>query len=307
VESTPRWTAEGRLAVSDALASSLVRTQFPHLAELDLGRRLTVEDHVTIRLGERLCARFPTTPDLDDLVERSGRWSPPASRDWDFPAGVPLLTGKPTDEYPSHWEIAPWLPGSNAAIVQLDRGTSPELGRALRQVHHPAPADAPSHPSWSKPLSALGARWAAARSGLAKESASDDFALDLRSFDSTWDAGASAPPPTTPNWIHGNLDPRYIMSDRGRFAGISTWFTFSSGDPAADVGAACVALPVGAEDALIEGYGQPDEAFRDRACAIRLLACAEYAASTNPFLRRIGRTRLAELQDAEGSDLRRHA
>ena len=300
-------TRDRRLAVSDALASLLVRSQFPHLAELEIGRRLTVEDHVTIRLGERLCARFPTTRDLDPLVKQSGQWSPPAARDWTFPAGVPLLTGKPTDDYPVHWEIAPWLPGSNAAIVDLDPGTSPDLGRALRQVHRVAPPEAPAHPLSSKPLSALRARWVAARSRLADETIWDDVAVDPRSFDSIWDAGQAAEPLTQPHWIHGNLDPRYIMSDRGRFAGISTWFTFSAGDPAADIGAACVTLPIGSEDAFLEGYGELDEASTDRACAFRLLRSAEYAGSSNPFLRRVGRDRLVELHNAERSDLRRRA
>lgn len=305
--STPDGQGDRRLAVSDALASSLVRTQFPHLGALEIGRRFTVEDHVTIRLGERLCARFPTTPDLDAFVEQSGRWSLPAARDWDFPAGVPLLTGSPTDEYTSHWEIAPWLPGSNATIVGLAPSASPALGRALRQVHSPAPQDAPPHPASSKPLSALQGRWVAARSGLEREVVADGVTLDLRDFDSVWAAGVAARPSTRAHWIHGNLDPRYLMCDRGRFAGISTWFTFSAGDPAADIGAACVALPVGSEEAFLEGYGPLDDGATERACAFRLLTCAEYAASANPFLRRIGQERLAELENAQRSDLRHSA
>jgi aminoglycoside phosphotransferase (APT) family kinase protein len=307
VVSAPDGTGDRRLAVSDALVSSLVRTQFPHLAALELGRRFVVDDHVTIRLGERLCARFPTTLDLDGLVEQSGRWSPPAARDWSFPAGVPLLTGKPTEDYPVHWEIAPWLPGSNATIVELAPSAGPDLGRALRQVHRPTPPDAPPHPSSSRPLSTLRGRWDAARSRLAGEDEPDGVAIDQRSFDSVWAAGVAARPATKAHWIHGNLDPRYIMSDRGKFAGISTWFTFSAGDPAADIGAACVALPVEAEEEFLEGYGDLDAASRDRACAFRLLACVEYATSSNPFLRRIGWQRLAELQSERRSDLRRHA
>ncbi len=296
--SAPDGTGDRRLAVSDALASSLVRTQFPHLAELEVGRRLTFDDHVTIRFGERLCANFPTTRDLDALVEQSGRWSPSAARDWGFLAGVPLLTGEPTDDYPVHWEIAPWLPGSNATIVELAPGAGPDLGRALRQVHRPAPPDAPRHPSASKPLSTLQGRWDAARSALADEGGPGAVALNYRAFDSIWAAGVAARSATKPHWIHGNLDPRYIVSDQGRFGGICTWFMFSAGDPAADIGAACVTLPVGAEDTFLEGYGEVDEASMDRVRAFRLLICAEYATSPNPFLHRLGWARLEELQNA---------
>lgn len=305
--SAPDGTGDRRLAVSDALAISLVRTQFPHLAGLELGRRFAVDDHTTIRLGERLCVRFPTTLDLDVMIERSGRWSPPAARDWDFPAGVPLLTGEPTDDYPSHWEIAPWLPGSNATIVGLAPSASPELGRALRQVHRPAPPDAPTDLASSKLLAELAGRWGAARARLANDGGPETVELDPRRFESVWAAGVAARPATKPHWIHGNLDPRYIMSDRGNFGGISTWFTFSAGDPAADIGAACVALPVGTEDAFLEGYGALDDASTERACAFRLLTCVEYATSNNPFLRRLGRERLAELQNAERSGLHQGA
>jgi aminoglycoside phosphotransferase (APT) family kinase protein len=273
------------LTVSDELASALVRDQFPHLAELEIGRHLTFEDHVTFRLGERLCANLPTTTDLDPFIERSGRWLPTSSRTWTFPAGVPLLTGKPTAEYPSHWEIASWLPGSNATIVDLDGGEGVALGRALRQVHQPAPPGAPIHASASRPLATLDDRWEKARP-----------ALDSQTLDAVWAAGVEARPNTEQYWIHGNLDPRYLVCDRGQFRGICTWFTFSAGDPAADIGAACLALPVGGDDSFLEGYGALDEDTYARACTYRLLTCAEYAASSNPFLARLGSDRLAALQ-----------
>ena len=284
------------LTVSDELASALVREQFPHLAELEIGRHLTFEDHVTIRLGERLCANFPTTLDLDRLIEQSGRWLPTPSRTWTFPAGVPLLTGKPTAEYPSHWEIAPWLPGSNASIVDLDVGAGVGLGRALRQVHRPAPAGAPAHATASRPLATLGARWEAARATLAASGEPGSEALDLSALDAVWAAGVEARPNREPHWIHGNLDPRYVVSDRGQFRGICTWFSFSAGDPSADIGAACLALPADGEDAFLEGYGKLDKDSHARACAYRLLTCAEYAASSNPFLARLGSDRLKGLR-----------
>jgi len=271
-----------------------VREQFPHLAEFDIGRRLSFDDHVTFRLGERLSGNFPTTLDLDPLVEESGRWLPTASRTWTFPAGVPLLTGKPTAEYPTHWEIAPWLPGSNATIVELDEGASPALGRALRQVHQPAPSDAPPHASTSKPLASLTAHWESTRATAIALADEGGFTLDPKALDALWAKGVEAGSSATPHWIHGNLDPRYIVSDRGQFRGICTWFTFSAGDPAADIGAACLALPAGSENAFLEGYGGLDDDTYARACAYRLLTSAEYAVSENPFLARLGWDRLHE-------------
>jgi len=284
-----------QLAVDDALASALVREQFPHLAEFEIGRHLTFDDHVTIRLGERLSGNFPTNLDLDPLVEQSGRWLPTASRMWTFPAGVPLLTGKPTAEYPTHWEIAPWLPGSNATIVELDEGAGPALGRALNQVHQPAPSDAPMHATALGPLALLAERWDRARAALAVLAGEGGVTLDRQALDAVWAEGAAARPNSVPRWIHGNLDPRYVVSDRGQFRGICTWFTFSAGDPAADIGAAYLALPVGREGSFLEGYDGLDDDSHARACAYRLLTCAEYAASENPFLARLGWDRLRGL------------
>jgi aminoglycoside phosphotransferase (APT) family kinase protein len=280
------------LTVSDELAITLVRDQFPHLAEFEIGRHLTFDDHVTVRLGERLCANLPTKIDLDPLVEQSGKWLPAASRTWTFPAGVPLLTGKPTAEYPSHWEVAPWLPGSNATIVKLDEAAGSALGSALSQVHQLPPVDAPLHSTAARPLASLTERWERARGALAASDEPDGPRLDPQVLDSIWGAGVAARPNSAPRWIHGNLDPRYLVSDRGQFRGICTWFTFSAGDPAADIGAACLALPAGGDDSFLEGYGGLDDNTYARACAYRLLRCAEYAASSNPFLARLGSERL---------------
>jgi hypothetical protein len=202
-----------------------------------------------------------------------------------------------------------------SGLQRDDRRTRSERGpRSRPRVTPGSPPNASGRPTAPlvvetlvHPPRALRHRPARPRPRLAGEDEPDGVAIDQRSFDSVWAAGVAARPATKAHWIHGNLDPRYIMSDRGKFAGISTWFTFSAGDPAADIGAACVALPVEAEEEFLEGYGDLDAASRDRACAFRLLACVEYATSSNPFLRRIGWQRLAELQSERRSDLRRHA
>jgi aminoglycoside phosphotransferase (APT) family kinase protein len=289
----------GRVEVSDALVNSLVRSQFAHLGTLEVGRRYAFDDHVTIRLGDRLCANLPTVRGPDPLIERSGRLLLSEAAHWTFPAGIPILTGKPTPDYPYHWEIARWLPGSNATIVDLAADAGIRLGRALREVHRPAAADAPPSPRAVTPLADLDSAWTATLEALVESRGPQGETVDATGLASIWARGRDAAPARATTWVHGNLDPRYVVSDHGRFGGICTWFTFGAGDPAADLGAACLLVPGVGEEAILSGYGSIDDAMEDRACAFRLLTCATYATSSNPFLWRLGWDRLRDIEQRE--------
>jgi len=293
----------GRVDVTDALVGSLVQAQFSHLGALEVGRRYVFDDHVTVRLGDRLCANVPTVAGPDALIERSSHLLLSLATSWTFPAGVPILTGEPTADYPYHWEIARWLPGSNATIVELAADAGIRLGRALREVHRPAPDDAPASPRALTSLADLIPQWEAVLAALVDSQGPQGETVDATRLAPIWKKGLEADPPRKATWVHGNLDPRYVISDHGRFGGICTWFTFGAGDPAADLGAACLTLPGHGEETIVEGYGGMDEATKDRACAFRVFTCATYATSRNPFLWRLGWDRLREIEQAERADL----
>ena len=286
-----------RVEVSDALVASLVREQCADLGPLEVGRRYVFDDHITIRLGDAWCANFPTDPGLDPFIERAGPLIRGLAPRWSFPAGTPIFTGQPAERYPYHWEVARWLPGSNATIVDLEADAGLRLGHALREIHSAAPSDAPDAPSGASTLASLGDRWAATLAALAEVHGPNGETVDRDAITPVWDAGVEADPHLGPTWIHGNLDPRYVVSDGGRFGGICSWFTFGKGDPAVDLGAACLTLPTDGEDILLAGYGGIDAATRHRVRAYRLLVCATYASSPNPFLWRLGWDRLRGIEE----------
>lgn len=281
--------------VDDALVSALIQHQYRQLSDLEVGRRYVFEDHLTVRIGDEYCVNLPTTTGLDASLEASFRWLPEVSADWTFPAGVPFFSGEPTSGYPFRWEIAPWLPGSNAGVVPLVAETAPDLGAALRQVHSAAPPSAPPSVESGLPLARYRAMWHEVTAHLREAIGPHGERLDPAEFSERWEKAVDTVVDTTPRWTHGNLDPRYVATDGGRFAGICTWWTVGAGDPAADIAAAFLLIPRTAEAAFLDAYGNASRALRDRIAGYWLLRAVRYATSSNPFLWRLGWARLEEL------------
>jgi aminoglycoside phosphotransferase (APT) family kinase protein len=284
-----------RIDIDDALVASLVRDQHSQFSSLEVGRRYVFDDHLTVRLGDHYCLNLPTRPGLYAAFLATGPWIRSVSADWTFPAGVPILGGEPTAEYPYRWEIARWLPGSNAGVLPLVPDAAPALGRALRQIHTPAPAKAPVGAESGTPLSRHRKVWHELMAYLRDAKGPQDNRFDPAVLTDRWERAVDTVIDVTPRWTHGNLDPRYVVSDRGGFAGIASWWTLGSGDPAADVAAAFLLIPRDAEEAFLDAYGPVSRAMRERIAGYWLLRVVRYAASSNPFLWRLGWARLDEL------------
>jgi aminoglycoside phosphotransferase (APT) family kinase protein len=283
------------LEIEDALVAALVREQHPQLAGLEVGRRYVFDDHMTVRLGDHYCVNLPTRPGLDEALATTQPWLATVSTEWTFTAGVPLLAGMPTADYPFRWEIARWIPGSNAGVLNLERAAAVPLGRALREVHTPAPTKAPVGAESGVPLSRHRRTWRELTDALRETTDPAGERMNPGVLNERWEAAVDTVIDTPPRWTHGNLDPRYVVSDRGRFAGISTWWTFGAGDPAADIAAAFLMIPRDAEHDLIEAYGRISKATRRRIAGYWLLRVVRYATSSNPFLWRLGWARIDEL------------
>ena len=284
-----------RVEVSDELAAALVKEQHPDLASLDIGRRYTFDDHLTIRLGDDLCLNLPTVPGVGEAMELTAEWLDLVSGEWTFPAGTPIRMGEPTSSYPFHWEVARWVPGSNAAVFPFTEEAAAPLGRALRQVHTPAPAWAPASAEAGNPLSRHRKTWHEHTAFLRESVGPWGNRIDPSVLTERWEKAVDTVIDQPLLWTHGNLDPRYVASDRGRFAGIGSWWTYGIGDPAADIAAAFLLIHRESEATFLSSYGQVSRATRERIAGYWLLRVIRYATSTNPFLWRLGWARLDEL------------
>ncbi len=281
--------------ISDEVIAALVRDQHPDLASLDFGRRFVLDDHLTIRLGDSLCLNLPTVPGIDEAMASSAEWLDLVSAEWSFPAGIPFRSGEPLPDYPFHWEIDHWIPGSNAAVVEYNDAAALALGRALHQVHSAAPPSAPTGEDSGTTLARHRKSWHDLCSALMTLTGPRGERLDPVVFSERWESAVDTIVDVTPRWTHGNLDPRYAVSDGGHFAGIGAWWTFGAGDPAADLGAALLLVPSTAERDFFRAYGTISHATLERTHGYRLLRALLYATSANPLLWRLGWARLTNL------------
>jgi aminoglycoside phosphotransferase (APT) family kinase protein len=212
------------------------------------------------RLGDELLVRLPRRAMAVAGVEAEQRWLPELAPVLPLRVPVPTRVGVGGRGYPWRWSIVPYLSGTPAlAGPRLDGARAARtLGRFLRALHLPAPADAPHSEYRGVPIAARAATF----DELAVEHA-DDGAIDVARR--VWaDARAAPPHRDAPTWVHGDLHPGNVLVDGGELVGVLDFNDLNAGDPATDV-AACWLL-FEPEDAAValDAYGGVDEALRAR-------------------------------------------
>ncbi|WP_062290621.1 phosphotransferase [Demequina phytophila] len=283
------------LVVEDATVRALIDDQFPHLADLELGRRYTLEDHFAIRIGDHHGALFPRFAEDDALFRRAADVIAPHIDRWGFPVSAPIETGLPGRGFPFHWALVDWVSASTAAFVPLHAASARDLGAALRAIHAPAPPDAPANPRTSAGLGSLVEEWERLLVFASLRGAPENRVLDVEATDALFRTGVETRVDVPAAWTHGRLEPRSIQSDRGRFAGVLIWHNFGAGDPAADLGGAATVVPLEMRDELYAGYGDVTAATAWRAQAYQLFASMRHIELDDPFLARMAWERLIEL------------
>lgn len=283
------------LVVTDDAIRALVDDQFPHLADQELGRRYTLEDHFAIRIGDHHGALFPRFVEDDSLFARAADLLAPHLERWTFPVSAPVATGRPGHGYPCHWTLVDWVSASTAGFVPLQGQSAGLLGAALRQIHTPAPPASPANPRTSPRLADLLPEWERLLAGAVHRGAPENRVLDVDAATAMFRDGVDAPLDAGWSWTHGRIEPRALMSDRGHFCGILIWQNFGAGDPAADLGGAATAIPLEMLADLHAGYGGVSPTTARRARSYQLLAALGYVEIDDPFLARLAWERMIEL------------
>ena len=267
-----------RLRVTDELVAHLLTTQHPDLAHFEIGRHYAREVHTTVRIGDEWGVRFPTVAGLDAYYARSRPLLAGHRHQWTFPHSAPRRGGLPDDSFPFHWEVTGWIIASNASLVPLTDGAGTALGDALRQVHRPATAEAPSNPRTMPRLT----EYAAAFGSLlatAQSAAPTGLALDTHALTTSWALAVQQPREEQDTWTHGRLEAQSVLCDQGTMAGIAMWEFFGAGDPAADLGMASALLPPREVEPLFGAYGAVTVATRLRARGYLIRALLRHATS----------------------------
>ncbi|WP_084074370.1 hypothetical protein [Demequina sp. NBRC 110052] len=286
--------ATQRLVISDELVQSLVRDQFPDLADKEIGRHYALPDHTAVRIGDHHGLHLPTVPGLDEYYARSASLIAPFLDTWTFPLSAPRRTGTPGHGFPYHSELVNWINASTAGFVPLERSEAGPLGDALRQVH--TSTDAPyANPTSSVPLEAKSDAVRAAIGRTIAAGGPESRTLRAEDAASLWADALAATDDHETTWTQGWIEPRTVLSDQGRFAGLLVWRYFAAGDPGSDLAGALALLPTDSHDDLLAAYGGVSPTARRRLRGHLLVTCLKWAADPDPFTQRLGWQRLLEL------------
>lgn len=270
--------------VTTSLVEAILRAQRPDLAGLGVSALGSGWDNTLFRIGDRLVARFPRRSMSAELIVNEARWLPQLARELPLPIPAPVFVGAPGQGYPWKWSIVPWLDGHPAvsAWLDLDR-CALDMGLFLKELHRPAPPEAPSNPYRGTPLVARHVATIERVEVLGDE-------VDGSAIRRRWEAACSAPVFSgAPSWIHGDLHPSNILVVDGRVSGVLDFGDLTSGDPATDLALAWMMFPPGPRSRFVEIYGRADEDTWERAAGWALsLAIAHLAHSADdPVMRAV--------------------
>ncbi len=274
-------TPAAEVRIDLPMVESLVRSQVPEAAQFVFGQRFEGRDAVVMRLGEDWAVRLPKRQLAADRQATEADWLPHVAGEWGFRAPIPVRVGRPTDAFPWRWSITPWVHGTPHSQTPLSALGAAQLGAALRQVHSPAPAQAPRHPKRSQTLLARASRVDDRLNTLFRRTDTGPWTLNTTAARSIYHRGALHARPAAA-WAHLDLRADHIMTINGAFAGLIDWGDAAAGDPAADLGQALVVLPLDHWDALIQGYGGVDVPTFSRARAEAIDFATGLALSHDP-------------------------
>jgi aminoglycoside phosphotransferase (APT) family kinase protein len=276
------------VTVDETVVRSLLAEQFPEWADLpveDVEPRGT--DNWLFRLGAELVVRLPCRERTVATLVRERTWLPRLAGRLPLETPLPVAAGKPGAGYPWTWSVYRWLEGENAidapvadlARAAVDLAALLEVLQWVDRNGGPGPGEENFYRG--APLVTFDPRVRADLAYLRDE-------IDVEAATAVWDAAVRAPgregPPV---WVHGDLDPRNLLTRQGRLAAVVDFGCVGVGDPACDVAVVWKVLSPETRDSF-RGALSVDQATwaRARGWAVSqaLGALAYYTPETNPTL-----------------------
>lgn len=281
--------------ISTDLVRRLLAEQHPDLAGLPLAVLASGWDNLTLQLGDSLLVRLPRRAAAAGLVVNEQRWLPELAPGLPLPIPAPVRIGRPGLGYPWAWSVVPLLPGRIAARTPpTDLGAAADtLGRFVGALHTPAPDDHPVNAARGVPLAARDAVTTARIDAL-------DGTIDGRAALRCWHDALAVPPWTgRPLWLHGDLHPANILVHDAALSAVIDFGDITAGDPATDLAAAWMLLPMIEHRSLRAGYHATNPAAIDdetwaraRGWALCLALAFQAHSADNPTMADIGRRTL---------------
>ncbi|WP_280398009.1 aminoglycoside phosphotransferase family protein [Nocardia carnea] len=246
--------------MTEDLVRELLREQHPDLAGLTIHEVTGGWGNQMWRLGDELAVRMQRMDPTPDLQLKERRWLPVLAPRLPLPVPTPVRFGEPSERFPKHWTVMTWVPGEPLDHATISRGAhaADTLASFLRALHVPAPPEAPVATDRTHPRGCTGGF-----ESLFRAVAPADLAYDVRAvWDDAVAAGQWEGPPV---WVHGDLHPANAVVSDGTLSGIVDFGDLFAGDPAWDLAAAWVLLPVNTAARFFDMYAHADEAAVQRA------------------------------------------
>ncbi len=174
-------------------------------------------------------------------ADSDARWLPVLAPRLPARVPVPVHLGEPGAGYPWRWSVVPWIAGSTPPRLGCDDvPLARDVAAFARALHGADPAGGPVRPPGSRG-SALRHADDGVRRVLPRLAGQDD-GFEVTAAEAAWDACLAAGDwDRDPVWIHGDLQPGNLITDRGRLAAVIDFGALGLGDPAPDVAAALLA------------------------------------------------------------------
>jgi aminoglycoside phosphotransferase (APT) family kinase protein len=283
--------------VDVSLVGRLLAAQFPQWADLPIEPITSAgTDNTIYRLGSDMAVRLPRIESATGQVDKEHQWLPRLAPLLPLAIPVPLAKGTPGEGYPWHWSIYQWLEGENATIERIADlcAAARDLAQFVAALQRIDPVGGPPpgvHNSFrGVPLAT---RYAETRAAIA----SLDDMLDTGVVTAAWDAALQVPawhgPPV---WIHGDLSPLNLLTERGRISAVIDFGCLGVGDPACDLQVAWNLLSSYTREVFRAALPLDDATWtRGRGWALSVgLIALPYYQSTNPVLAAIARHAIDE-------------
>lgn len=256
--------------ITEGLIRDLLRDQHADLADLPLREVEGGWGNQMWRLGDDLAVRIQRMDTDFDHQLKERRWLPLLAPRLPLPIPVPVRSGAPSERFPKMWTVMTWVPGVPLDQTSITRSehAADTLAAFLRALHVAAPADAPAdtirggHPS---DLTNGFDDFFTSLDG-------DTIGSDAAAVRAVWEDAVAAPGWTgSPVWAHGDLHPANVVVADGTLAGVVDFGDLFAGDPAVDLAAAWLLLPMGAAARFFTVYAMADEATVRRARGMAVL------------------------------------
>lgn len=218
------------------------------------------------RLGDDLVVRLPLHPGSAAAVDVALTWLPWLGPQLPLAVPIPVAAGAPDDVFPRPWAVFRWLRGTG---LDTDRNVDHvdvalRLGQfvaALRNIDvSGAPISLRPHPLHGdgsdvrSDIRALGA------AGMVDEAPAT----------AVWDSALAVPSRFHPSWIHGDLFPMNLLTDRGALAAVIDFDLMGAGDSAVDMVPAWTLLTAQTRPLFRAASGVDDDTWiRGRAWALK--------------------------------------